>query len=312
MASNLLTTKLEYYDGKHRIIDKKLRENSQVALRMMPKDKYCEIRITSAKSTDIFVTNAVNVQEDRSGAEVVTAWIPNYKCMLAISGNSEVLNRIRAFFNALSDVDKENTPPGKAKPSKQSPDKTPSKGKRGFGIVARDLFHSGCTPEGKISHTGSRQGNGTTTKSPPERRLTSKKADAVSNTQSVFMSLITSAVESSAGHSSAAVAVLHQTSYPLTDIQNSVLDACLRGRNVFYTGGAGTGKSTLLTVLITRLAALHGVRSVFVAATTGLAACAVGGTTLHQFAGISSVLEQSGSVAALKAQHERVVAQVND
>jgi hypothetical protein len=260
----------------------------------------------------MFITNTVALQEDRCNDSCFAAWIPNYKCMITISGNAEVLHHIRAFFQTLSDVSKENSPPSKAKLTKLSPDKTPTKGKRGFGIVARDLFHSGYTPEAKISNAGGRLGvlTNTNTKSPPERRVLTK-ASAVSSTQSVFMGLITSAAESNKTHGSTSSNAQQVPAYPLTGIQNSVLDACLRGRNVFYTGGAGTGKSTLLTVLITRLIALHGAKSVFVAATTGLAACAVGGTTVHQFAGISSVLEENGSAAALRVQHERVVSQVS-
>lgn len=63
------------------------------------------------------------------------------------------------------------------------------------------------------------------------------------------------------------------------------MSACLRGDNVFFTGGAGTGKSTLLIEIVEKLIAQHGKHTVFVTATTGLAACAVGGTTVHQFAG---------------------------
>jgi hypothetical protein len=68
--------------------------------------------------------------------------------------------------------------------------------------------------------------------------------------------------------------------------QMQVLNACLAGANVFFTGGAGTGKSTLLNKIITELNNKHGAGCVFVTATTGLAACNIGGTTIHQFAGI--------------------------
>lgn len=70
-----------------------------------------------------------------------------------------------------------------------------------------------------------------------------------------------------------------------TKEQDRIVSACLRGDNVFFTGGAGTGKSTLLVEIVEKLIALHGKNTVFVTATTGLAACAVGGTTVHQFAG---------------------------
>jgi ATPase subunit of ABC transporter with duplicated ATPase domains len=98
--------------------------------------------------------------------------------------------------------------------------------------------------------------------------------------------------------------------FELTETQSHVIHACSTGKNVFYTGGAGTGKSTLLTRLIELLVQQHGRKHVFVAATTGLAACAVGGTTVHQFAGISSALDESSDASVLKIQFERVVNQV--
>lgn len=74
-----------------------------------------------------------------------------------------------------------------------------------------------------------------------------------------------------------------------TQEQKDIIAACLAGKNVFFTGGAGTGKSTLLLLIVEKLIAKHGRCNVFVTATTGLAACAVGGTTIHQFAGMCNV-----------------------
>ena len=64
--------------------------------------------------------------------------------------------------------------------------------------------------------------------------------------------------------------------------QQIVKAAVLSGRNVFFTGAAGTGKSFLLQYLIKLLPA----HSTFVTASTGIAAINIGGTTLHSFAGI--------------------------
>ena len=47
-----------------------------------------------------------------------------------------------------------------------------------------------------------------------------------------------------------------------------------------------SGKSSLLMVAVKRLVQIHGQHTVFVTATTGLAACAIGGITVQQFAGI--------------------------
>jgi hypothetical protein len=58
------------------------------------------------------------------------------------------------------------------------------------------------------------------------------------------------------------------------------------GRNVFLTGMAGTGKSTLLRRFINDLAVGHHPRRVDVTAPTGVAALNVDGMTLHRFCGM--------------------------
>lgn len=71
-----------------------------------------------------------------------------------------------------------------------------------------------------------------------------------------------------------------------TDEQSRVLDAISSGKSVFITGSAGTGKTLFLRHIIKRLKKLHHQSRVFVTASTGLAACAIKGRTLHSFAGI--------------------------
>ncbi|TMS09490.1 ATP-dependent DNA helicase PIF1 [Larimichthys crocea] len=66
--------------------------------------------------------------------------------------------------------------------------------------------------------------------------------------------------------------------------QAAVLSAVLSGKNVFFTGSAGTGKSFLLKRIMGSLPP----KSTFATASTGVAACHIGGTTLHNFAGIGS------------------------
>ncbi|KAM7222376.1 PIF1-like helicase domain containing protein [Rhypophila decipiens] len=61
-----------------------------------------------------------------------------------------------------------------------------------------------------------------------------------------------------------------------------------KGQSVFFTGPAGTGKSVLMRAIIADLKRRH-VRDperVAVTASTGLAACNIGGMTLHSFSGI--------------------------
>ncbi|KAK9703943.1 DNA helicase, variant 3 [Basidiobolus ranarum] len=56
--------------------------------------------------------------------------------------------------------------------------------------------------------------------------------------------------------------------------------------NIFFTGSAGTGKSLLLQELIKRMRGKYRREEVAVTASTGIAACNIGGTTLHSFAGV--------------------------
>ena len=61
-----------------------------------------------------------------------------------------------------------------------------------------------------------------------------------------------------------------------------------RGQSVFFTGPAGTGKSVLMRAIIQELKRKYArdPERVAVTASTGLAACNIGGMTLHSFAGI--------------------------
>ncbi|XP_063795373.1 ATP-dependent DNA helicase PIF1 isoform X2 [Pseudophryne corroboree] len=70
----------------------------------------------------------------------------------------------------------------------------------------------------------------------------------------------------------------------LSTEQAMVLRTVLSGKNVFFTGSAGTGKSYLLKRIVGALPP----KSTYATASTGVAACHIGGTTLHAFAGIGS------------------------
>ncbi|KAK2177701.1 hypothetical protein NP493_583g01066 [Ridgeia piscesae] len=78
----------------------------------------------------------------------------------------------------------------------------------------------------------------------------------------------------------ASVSVTHS----LNVEQRRVFQAVLSGQNIFFTGSAGTGKSFLLKRIIGSLPPEH----TFATASTGVAACHIGGITLHSFAGIGS------------------------
>ncbi|XP_057305688.1 ATP-dependent DNA helicase PIF1-like isoform X1 [Hydractinia symbiolongicarpus] len=83
--------------------------------------------------------------------------------------------------------------------------------------------------------------------------------------------------------------------------QKLALESVKNGKNVFITGSAGVGKSYLLNRIIKSLP-----RSIHVTASTGVAACNIGGTTLHSFAGIGLGDKDADVLARtiLKYKHE--------
>jgi ATP-dependent DNA helicase PIF1 len=75
----------------------------------------------------------------------------------------------------------------------------------------------------------------------------------------------------------------------LSDEQKNVLKLVTQNKkSVFFTGSAGTGKSVLMRSIIGELRKLYAKEPdrIAVTASTGLAACNIGGVTLHSFGGI--------------------------
>lgn len=75
----------------------------------------------------------------------------------------------------------------------------------------------------------------------------------------------------------------------LSNEQRRVVDFVVeKGQSVFFTGSAGTGKSVLLREIISILRKKYSKEPdrVAITASTGLAACNIGGVTLHSFSGI--------------------------
>ncbi|XP_053995462.1 ATP-dependent DNA helicase PIF1 [Hylaeus anthracinus] len=85
----------------------------------------------------------------------------------------------------------------------------------------------------------------------------------------------------------------------ITEEQSKVLNAVVSGKNVFFTGSAGTGKSFLLKKIIAALPP----DATMATASTGVAACHIGGITLHQFAGIGLGTAQLGRCYQMAARN---------
>ena len=71
----------------------------------------------------------------------------------------------------------------------------------------------------------------------------------------------------------------------LNTLQALALETATSGKNLFLTGGAGTGKSWGLTQVIDALVIKYGAEAVAATASTGTAALNIGGETIHSFAG---------------------------
>jgi ATP-dependent DNA helicase PIF1 len=78
----------------------------------------------------------------------------------------------------------------------------------------------------------------------------------------------------------------HVKTITLSSEQEMVIELARLGKNIFYTGSAGTGKSLLLKTLIKNLKQQHPPESVCVTASTGLAAYNIGGMTINSCTGI--------------------------
>jgi hypothetical protein len=71
----------------------------------------------------------------------------------------------------------------------------------------------------------------------------------------------------------------------LSEDQRDAYKACIRGYNVFLTGGGGCGKSFILNKIASELKRMKGEDKVFITASTGIAATHIGAVTLHAFVG---------------------------
>ncbi|EFN55791.1 hypothetical protein CHLNCDRAFT_145259 [Chlorella variabilis] len=106
-------------------------------------------------------------------------------------------------------------------------------------------------------------------------------------------------------------------SIALSDEQQRVVALVKAGKNVFYTGDAGTGKSFLLNQIVAELQTKHGDefgRLVAVTAATGIAATHINGSTVHSALGCGAPRvtddfsrmwkkENRGRLRALKANN---------
>lgn len=88
--------------------------------------------------------------------------------------------------------------------------------------------------------------------------------------------------------------------------QMEVLKAIAERKSVFVTGSAGTGKSFIVEDALQILRGMYGEEAVFVTASTGLAACAIGGITLHSFSGVGIGVNEPKEQLAEKVSTDNI------
>jgi ATPase subunit of ABC transporter with duplicated ATPase domains len=231
----------------------------------------------------------INIPEFRTTLVIEELELPVTEC---VSDRVLVLPRIMSIFNLeeieAAEVDKENDSNGVNVSATVQNNGTPEKIKHTCSNVNntsekkkfRSPLKSGCTPNKKKDRSagGLRERD-----SPPQMSQIFSFMTAPSHRNSSSASGSTNQGHSRNGFGRESIS---PGDVNLTETQLAVLERCKQGENVFLTGGAGTGKSHLLKCILQEMVILHGKQAVSVTATTGIAAVSVGGTTVHQFAGI--------------------------
>ncbi|CAG8983468.1 hypothetical protein HYALB_00000637 [Hymenoscyphus albidus] len=145
-----------------------------------------------------------------------------------------------------------------------------------------DLTSSPPTKMGKWGHTPKEKQMPWTTTGSAIRDQKQKLKDK----QKATRKLDQSAAQAMGDHARSNVKI---TPISLSTEQERVKDLVVnQSKSVFFTGSAGTGKSVLMRAIIAELRKKY-IREpdrVAVTASTGLAACNIGGVTLHSFSGI--------------------------
>ncbi|KAJ7223716.1 PIF1-like helicase-domain-containing protein [Mycena rebaudengoi] len=96
----------------------------------------------------------------------------------------------------------------------------------------------------------------------------------------------------------------------LNDAQSRILAVVDAGGSVFFTGSAGTGKTLPLKHIIRsqRLKYSGSVDAVAITASTGAAACSIGGITIHSFAGIGLGSDSAGVLVRKVLSYSKALA----
>ena len=258
-----------------KVTDKKTKSKASLLFSCCARgtDFTIQVKTKGSLGTDLYVTQKLCIHDKSKALGKFSLKIPEFNSILHVSETSE--QAIQEFLDTIANSNKENTPskPLISNKIRLADSSSPSDGHNPMGHSS--VAAAVATPQSrrkqprlKVSSPAVRFPSKTT--SPSVNRKQSKTASSSSSSSS----------SSSTSSSTTSICAL-------TEEQEGVLAAAMSGTSIFFTGGAGTGKSSLLLRIIEQLIQKHGQHTVFVTATTGLAACAIGGITIHQFAGIT-------------------------
>ena len=307
IADENIKVQIDVYYKRLQLKERRIKEQ-QVVVTLRRLRSCDEVRIKSSRGLEVFVSDCVEVVDHNDNANgnisSLSLWMANYNSALHIKGPSLAVQKMMSFFQHKDEqIESIINSTGVNKLSKiLSPIPVlKSKScmhKREYDLTSKE--RSGLTPELKMRSNilGINDSKYRYDDTDGHNKENIDNQHHQRQGRDIPKSLLDGSNSSR-----------YDGRPCLTSIQDKVIQACRSGKNVFCTGGAGTGKTTLLLALIEALVQMHGKSSVFVTATTGLAACAIGGTTVHQFAGIKASIEEHDDLSLLKKQLDRVVKQ---
>ena len=267
-----------------RAVNRKTEKLAGAEILVMEEEKVLQITNCRPKSSDPlrfslqkFIFFNKHVSQGKLGLKFLESrWNPREKLVLIKSADVELIKEVNAGILASQGQKPRERGTPAASPTKYSPFLKKTKGAVSTPATSRGSSVDGI-PVGRF-------GFGTGTPKPlreirsPQLNLDDSRSMGVNSGRSVF------------------------STDSLSDEQRLVIDAVLKGESIFLTGGGGTGKSFLLKKLIGLLPA----HSTAVTASTGIAACHIGGTTLHQFVGLGRDAVLQPTLARLRKNPDRL------
>ena len=263
---------------------------SNIALKSSLSGEAITISIKANKGLqDLFISKLLTIKLDIDHNNTIIV-IPEYKVQITITNlDATTIDKLKDEIESRCS-NKENSVPTNTTIQRQN--LSLSKHRLTSFPLTPMKSNSTLNTKQPLRHTNAispRQGMGKKERSPTHNNgytpPTNKRPIIRSSPGKLNKSLFKSTTASTAFRSEPAPGSV--PTVELTDTQQDILKTCCETTtNVFFTGCAGTGKSFLLKRIISQLYKVHGKDSVYITATTGLAACAINGVTIHQFAGL--------------------------